>query len=302
MKSSLSQINADGSVKVTPKTPRILSGRYLHMLWAGSAAMDEDQSDEGDTSASDNSHTDDRSAVAETVKITSKSPDETPCNICAEDNSDIIIDEAEPTFQRSRSPVSSVTSGVSAALATLAKHCPPQLGWNSKIKTKRPHSSLEEEISPRIIRKRRQLIGWGHLQQEEVLLAWLTHALVPSDSLPSEVLAQDKSVAHDPCDSEIENTPSQVISHVSVKRRKTAHRISLTPIPEAEERWPYWLTRPLRTPWTFGSPLREDPPPRTSPPSHSPTPPIPAVRFSSAYASCFANAHRQPSVICWKLP
>ncbi|KAG0694803.1 hypothetical protein DFH29DRAFT_1006013 [Suillus ampliporus] len=334
MKSSLSQTNPGGSVEATPvrstsmlsffvsanttapeqKTPRLLSGRYLHTLWPSSGAAHEDRHDHDNTVTSDDrKYSDDRFAAAETLQTISvtrtQGSDEIPCNISAEKKSDIIIVEAETVFQhlRSRSPVSSVTFGVSAALATIAKHCPPQLGW--KTKTKRRCSSLEENNSPRTATKRRQLVGWGRPRQEEVLLSWLTHALVPSDLLPSDVyvapsdgLVQDEQVAQDPCDSELGNIPQQHVSHVSVKRRKIAHRTSLTCIPEGEERSPCWLTRPVRAPRTFSLSPQRDLQPQTSPLSHGPTPPITVEPSSGAYASCFANAHRQPSIIRWKLP
>ncbi|KAG1779203.1 hypothetical protein EV702DRAFT_1195700 [Suillus placidus] len=257
MKSSLSQNNNTcGSVEATPtfKTLRLLSGRYLHMLWSGSAATHEDQMNEDDTAAA----------------------------------------EAGAAFQRSRSPVS-------AALATLAKHCPPQLG--RKTKKKRQYSSLEQENSPKLAGKRRQPIGWGGPRQEEVLLSWLTHALVPSDVQPSDmpfdVHAQDKKI-EDPCDSEAGDPSPKSVSHVLVTQPKTTRRISLASMPE--ERWSFWITRPLCTTRASETSAQGDLQPATSPPDHSRTAPIPAVRFSSAYASCFANPQRQPSAIHWKLP
>ncbi|KAG2060810.1 hypothetical protein BDR06DRAFT_947301, partial [Suillus hirtellus] len=95
---------------------------------------------------------------------------ETPSGIHSRQDSD--ASEGETAFQRSQSPVT-------AALAVLAKHCPPQLG--RKTKTKRQYSLLEQEDSPKIARKRRQLTGLGCPRQDDVLLAWLTHALAPSD-------------------------------------------------------------------------------------------------------------------------
>ncbi|KAG1821178.1 uncharacterized protein BJ212DRAFT_1551038 [Suillus subaureus] len=293
MKFSLSQNNAGGSVEAAPpafNTPRLrLSGRYLHVLWSGSAATHEDQMNETDTVAGDETkYTGDRSVGVETLEIISvpegSGSSDTPVEETLPDGRSphgSVTDaaKAEVTLQRLRSPVA-------AALATLAKHCPPQLGW--KAKTKRQYSSLEQEDSPKITRKRRQLIGWGRPRQEEDLLSWLTHALVPSyvqpSDVPSDVHAQDNKIAEDPCDS------------VSVKGLST----SLASIPE--ERWSYWLTRPLRTTRTSDALALEDLQSPTFPPDHSQTPPIPAVRFSSAYASCFANPQRQPSVIRWKLP
>ncbi|KAG2140063.1 hypothetical protein DEU56DRAFT_798374 [Suillus clintonianus] len=337
MKTSLPQNNPGGSVDAAPptsvraqpssilvpfrlivpeqKTPRLLSGRYLHMRQSGSAAMHEDLLDEDETDQTyvaltcgvvflyviDNSllnrkYNDGRS-FGETLKFISVPQDpavgETLSDICAEHDSDSVIVEATATFQHSQLSVSSVTSGVSATIATLAKHCPPQIGW--KAKTKRQYGSLEEDNPPRIARKQRQLLSWGRPRQEEVLLAWLTHALVPSDVHAQP--AQDKKIAQDPCDSEVENASWRSISHVSVKRRKTAHVTSIS----KEERRSCWLTRPLRTTWTSGTPAQEDLPHSNSPLDHSRTLPVPAVRFTSAYASCFANAHRQPSIIRWKL-
>ncbi|KAG2037654.1 hypothetical protein BDR03DRAFT_956494 [Suillus americanus] len=295
MKFSLSQTNARGSVEVASPTfniPRLrLSRRYLHMLWSGSAATHEDHMDEDDTDAGDErNYTDDRSVGVETLELisVSQASGEAPHDIRSQNDFDIDAAETEIAFQRLRSPVA-------AALETLAKHCPPQFG--RRAKTKRQYSSLEQENSPKIARKRRHLIGWGRPRQEEDLLSWLTHALTPSD-----VHAQDKKIAKDPCDSEVGNASPKSGSHVSVKRLKTTRRTSLTSIPE--ERWSYWLTRPLRTTRTSDISAQGDLQPATSPPDHSQTPPIPPVRFSSAsaYASCFANPQRQPSVIRWKLP
>jgi len=188
---------------------------------------------------------------------------------------------------------------VAAVLAKLAKHCPPQLG--QKAKTERQYSSLEPENSPKIARKRRQLTGWSRPRQEKVLFSWLTHALMPSDVRPcdglSDVHAQDKKISEDSCDLEIGDAFSKSVSHVSVKRQTIARRTSLATIPE--ERWPFWLTRPLRTTQTSNTSAQGDLQPSTD---HNQTPLIPSVRFSSANASCFANIRRQPSVIRWKLP
>ncbi|KAJ8587517.1 hypothetical protein M405DRAFT_821495 [Rhizopogon salebrosus TDB-379] len=212
-------------------------------------------------------------------------PGETMCDLG-------VVGDAEPVFPDSRSAMSSVTSGVSTALATLAKHCPTPLGWNTK--SKRRYSALETEDSLKITGRRRRLIGLSHPRQEEVLFAWLTHALVPSDAP-----GPHKEVSQNPRDSEVAAALQESIVHISVKRRKTAHRVSLTSIPEVDERWSYWLTRPLRTPWTFGASPGMDPLSPTSPPSRSSTPSNPVA--PSAYASCFASPHRPPSVIRWKL-
>lgn len=187
---------------------------------------------------------------------------------------------------------------MSIALATLAKHCQPQLG--RKTKTKRQFSSLEQESPSKITRKRPRFTSWGRPRQEDVPLSQLTDALVPSDAqssdMPSDMHAQDKKITEDPCDSEIRDAFPPSVSGVSVKRPKTAYRVSLASIPE--ERRSFWLTRPLRTDILAQGDLQ----PATSPPSHSQSPPTPAVRFSSVYASCFARPQRQPSVIHWKLP
>ncbi|KAG2347935.1 hypothetical protein BDR05DRAFT_987283 [Suillus weaverae] len=306
MKSSLSKNNNTcGSVEAAPptfKTLRLLSGRYLHMLWLGSAATHEDQMNENNTAAG--KYNDDHSGGGEMLKVISVSQslgssdapvEETPSDIRSQDNSDIHAAEAEAAFKRSRSPVS-------AALATLAKRCPPQLG--RKTKTKRQYSSLEQENSPKLAGKRRQPIGWGRPRQEEVLLSWLTHALVPSDrqpsDMPSDVHAQDKKITKDPCDSEAGDASPKSVSGVLVKQPKTARRISFASIPE--ERWSFWITRPLCTTRASETSAQGDLQPPTSPPDHSRTPPNSAVRFSSAYASCFANPQRQPSAIRWKLP
>ncbi|KAG1835203.1 hypothetical protein EV424DRAFT_1359493 [Suillus variegatus] len=215
---------------------------------------------------------------------------ETPSGIRSRQDSDIDASEGETAFQRSQSPVT-------AALAALAKHCPPQLG--RKTKTKRQYSSLEQEDSPKIARKRRQLTGLGRPRQDDVLLAWLTHALAPSD-VRSDGHAQDQEIDEDPCNSKVGNTSPKSVSHVSVKRRETANKFPLTSIQEG--RRSYWITRPLRTTRTFDTSDQRDLRPPTSPPDNSQTPPIPAVRFPSAYPSYFANPQRQPSVIRWKLP
>ncbi|KAG1887251.1 hypothetical protein F4604DRAFT_1720935 [Suillus subluteus] len=269
MKFSLSQNNAGGSVEAAPTTfnmPRLRPSRRTK-------------------------YTDDHS-VGEMLEIISvpQCSGETPHVIRSQHDSDIDAAGAEMAFQRLR-------SFVAEALGTLAKHCPPQLG--RKAKTKRQQSSLEQENSSKIARKRRHLIGWGRPRQEEDLLSWLTHSLVPPD-MSSDVHAEDKKIAEGPCDSEVGNASPKSVSHVSVKRLKIARRTSLTSIPE--ERWSYWLTRPLCTTRMSGISAQGDLQPPASPPDRSQTPPIPAVRFSSAYASCFANTQRQPSVIRWKLP
>ncbi|KAG1750187.1 hypothetical protein EDB19DRAFT_1904425 [Suillus lakei] len=291
MKSSLSQNNADGSVEAAPptfNTPRLLSGRYLHMLWSGSAATREDRLDDDNTATSDEGHVavtcgvfmslttplnrkyNDCYIGGETLGVISVSQalGETSVGVCSKRDSDTDIVEV---FQHSRSPVS-------AALAALIKHIPLQLG--RKAKTSPRDSSLEQENYPKIARKRRHLIGLGRPRQEEVLLSWLTHALVPSDVLPSDaqfvpsdVHDQDKKIAEDPCDSEVGNASPKSVSHVTVKQRKTAHRISLASIPE--ERSSYWLTRSLRTTRTTGTSAQRDLQLPTSPPDHSRTPPIP---------------------------
>ncbi|KAG1736602.1 hypothetical protein EDD22DRAFT_959743 [Suillus occidentalis] len=230
------------------------------------------------------------SVGVETLQIISVTQglEETPSDILFQHDPDI---NAKAAFQRSQSPVS-------VALATLAKHCPPQLG--RKTKTKRQFSSLEQESPLKITRKRPRFTSWGRPRQEEVLLSWLTHALVPSNvqssDMPSDMHAQDKKITEDPCDPEGRDDFPPSASHVSVKRPKTACRVSLASIPE--ERRSFWLTRPLRTDISAQGDLQ----PATSPPSHSQSPPIPAARFSSVYASCFARPQRQPSVIHWKLP
>ncbi|OJA09459.1 hypothetical protein AZE42_02629 [Rhizopogon vesiculosus] len=205
----------------------------------------------------------------------------------------IIAVDAESVLQEA---VTSVASGVSAALATLAKHCPTPIAW--KVKSKRQHSALETEDSPKITKRRRQLIGLGRPRQEEVLLAWFTHALVPSD-----VHGECEEVVQNPCDLEVERAPHESISHISIKRRKTAHRVSLTSIPEVDEGWSYWLARPLRTPWTFGASPGVDLSSSNFLSSRRLTTSVPVALVSSsrAYASCFAAPHRPPSVIHWKL-
>ncbi|KAG2093510.1 uncharacterized protein F5147DRAFT_421211 [Suillus discolor] len=312
MQSSLSQNNAGGSVEASPpifKTLRLLSGRYLHMFWSGSVATHEDEMDDDITAAGDERKYNDNCSVGgETLEIISvpqgsgetpsdirskqdsASEGETPSGIRSRQDSDIDASEGEAAFQRSQSPVT-------AALAALARHCPPQLG--RKTKTTRFYSSLEQEDSPKIARKRRQLTGLGRPRQDDVLLAWLTHALAPSD-VRSDGHAQDQKNDEDPCNSKVGNTSPKSVSHASVKRRGTAHKISLTSIQEG--RRSYWLTRPLRTTRTFDTSAQGDLQPPTSPPDNSQTPPIPAVQFPSAYPSCFANPQRQPSVIRWKLP
>lgn len=299
MKLSLSKNNTGGSVEAAPstfKTPRLLSGRHLSVLLSGSAATHEDQTDEDKTTASNerkyNDAYDGRSVGGETLQIipVTQGLEETPSDIRFKHDPDI---NAEAAFQRSRSPVS-------VALATLAKHCPPQLG--RKAKTKRQFSSLEQESPPKKARKRPRFTGWGRPRQEEVLLSWLTHALVPADvqstDMPSDIHAQDKIITEGPCGSEVRDAFPPSVSHVSVKRPKTACRVSIASIPE--ERWSFWLTRPLRTTRTSDILAQGDLQPATSPPSQ--TPPITAVQFSSVYASCFARPQRQPSVIHWKLP
>lgn len=239
---------------------------------------------EDDTAADDErKYNDDSTVGGETLEIISVPQGEIPPDLCSQPNSDIDSAEAEGTFQRSR---------LAAALVAVAKHCPPQLGWQAK--TKRQHNSLEQENSPKIARKQRQLVGFGRPRQEEELLSWLTHALVPSD-----VHAQDKKITEEPCGSQVGEPSPKFVSHISVKRQ-TAHRISLSSIPE--ERWSYWLTRPLRRGGTSDASAQGDLQPPTSVPGHSRTPSIPATRFTSAYASCFASGQRQPSVIRWKRP
>lgn len=77
MKSLLSKNNTGGSVEAAPPTfvrltflnsciiptnrpeqklPRLFSGRYLSVLWSGSTATHEDQTDEDKTTASDERH------------------------------------------------------------------------------------------------------------------------------------------------------------------------------------------------------------------------------------------------------
>ncbi|KAG1876763.1 hypothetical protein C8R48DRAFT_688455 [Suillus tomentosus] len=232
MQSSLSQNNAGGSVEASPpifKTLRLLSGRYLHMLWSGSATTHEDEMDDDITAAGDERKYNDNCSVGgetfisvpqgsgETLSdIRSRqdsnidaSEGETPSGIRSRQDSDIDASEGETAFQRSQSPVT-------AALAALTRHCPPQLG--RKTKTKRLYSSLEQEDSPKIARKRRQLTGLGRPRQDDVLLAWLTHALAPSD-VRSDRHAQDQKIDEDSCNSKVVNTSPKSVCHVSVKRR-----------------------------------------------------------------------------------
>jgi len=208
----------------------------------------------------------------------------------------IVAVDAEPTLQGSRSAAS---SGVSAALLTLAKHCPNQLGW--KTRSKRRYGALEAEDPPKTSRRHRQLIGLGRPRQEEVMFTWLTHPLAPPD-----VHGDSTEVVQNPCDSEVATAQQESSSHISIKRRKTAHRVSLTSIPEVDEGWSAWLTRPLRTPGTFETSSTPETTSRctslTSHLSHRLTTSATVAPVSSAYASCFASPHRPPSVIHWKFP
>lgn len=321
---------------ILQKSPRRLSGRYLHMIWTASVTTRKGGDDE--TLPDINSHderTDGRYADSFTFIFIRHQRSLHYSTRCAQpvpeeagkidsgtgghrvhSKSSIVADhrlvgktgvavDAEPTLQDSRSAASSITSGVSAALLTLAKHCPTQLGW--KTKSKRRYGALEAEDPPKTSKRHRQLIGLGRPRQEEVLLTWLTHPMVPSD-----VHGESTEVVQNPCDSEVATAQQESSSHISIKRRKTAHRVSLTSIPEVDEGWSAWLTRPLRTPGTLETSSTPETTSTacggdasrctslTSYLSRSLTTSATVAPVSSAYASCFASPHRPPSVIHWK--
>ncbi|KAG2367006.1 hypothetical protein BDR07DRAFT_1373158 [Suillus spraguei] len=261
MKFSLSKNNAGGSVEAaspTFKTLRCLSGRYLHMLWSGSATRHEDQMNEDDT-VDDERH----------VQVVKFAPSE---------------EKFWRLFQYLKEKFR-LTSAPSPILISIQ----PKLKEHFSA-----HDWLQHWQGSQTLSTAAWTASWGRPRQEEELLSWLTHALVPSD-----VHAQDKKIA-DLCDSQVEDASPKFVSRVSIKWRETTRRISVASIPE--ERWSYWLTRPLRTARKSDASAQGDLQPPTSLSDHSRTPSIPATRFSSAYASCFASPERQPSVIHWKRP
>ncbi|KIJ67096.1 hypothetical protein HYDPIDRAFT_38520 [Hydnomerulius pinastri MD-312] len=153
-------------------------------------------------------------------------------------------------------------------------------------KHKRTRSMEEDEYSWPA--KKRKAFGFRALGHEAV--AWIPDAIIRPRIKSGWSQTKSPSAAQGP------QALFKFTGNQDQEDRKSNNRLSLTSLPESVNGCSYWLSRPLKKPWT----LHHFVPSMSS--ANSPEDlENPKRRATSVYAACFASGHRShPSVIRWK--